>query len=234
MVSENRLAMTTPRKSGPGCFFYGCLTSILLLILVVVGGYVGVRWLFNKQVEKLTDTRPMAMPTVEFTQEEADAIRLRVDDFSKAVRGNQPTEPLVLDGRELNMLIATLPGSTGPGSSVKLSEIMHVDIEGDRLKGAISLPVETIPFRWFKKHKGRYLNGAAELEASLSNGVFKVTLESLTVKGQPLPEQVMAGLRKENLAREFYKSEEGLNLLEKLQDLTVADDRLTIRARGSQ
>lgn len=229
MVGENLSIMTTaPRKSGPGCFFYGCLTSIILLILVTVGGYIGVRWWFNQQVEKLTDARPMALPTVEYTQAEADDIRARVDAFSKAVEDNQPSEPLVLTGRELNLLIATVP------DLVKIRDKVHLDIEGDRLKGAISLPVETIPFKWLQKHKGRYLNGAAELGASLSNGVFRVTLESLTVKGKPLPEQVMSGLRQQNLARDFYKSEEGLKMLEKLEGLTVAEDRLTIRARGSQ
>lgn len=218
---------TAPRKSGRGCFFYGCLTSIILVILVAVGGYFGVRWWFNKQVIALTDTRPMALPEVEFTQAEAEAVRERVDTFSKAVEANEPSEPLVLTGKELNMLIATVPDLAA------IRERVHFDIEGDRVKGGISLPVETIPFKWLQKHKGRYLNGAAELNASLSNGVFWVTLQSLEVKGKPLPDQVMAGLRQQNLARDFYKSEEGIKVLEKLQSITVADDRLTIQPRNS-
>jgi hypothetical protein len=217
---------TAPRKSGRGCFFYGCLTSIILVILVVVGGYLGVRWWFNKQVIALTDDRPMALPEVQFTREEADAVRERVDTFSKAVEADEPAEPLVLTGQELNMLIATVPDLE------LIRDRVHFDIQEDRVKGAISIPVETIPFKWLQKHKGRYLNGAAELNASLSNGVFQVTLQSLEVKGKPLPEQVMTGLRQQNLARDFYKSEEGIQLLQKLDSITVSDDRITIAPRN--
>ncbi|MCB1127810.1 MAG: hypothetical protein KDM81_15055, partial [Verrucomicrobiae bacterium] len=152
----------------------------------------------------------------------------RVDRFDKAVEANEPSEPLVLTGKELNMLIATVP------DLATIRDKIHFDIEGDRVKGAISLPVETIPFKWLQKHKGRYLNGAAELNASLSNGVFQVTLQSLEVKGKPLPEQVMTGLRQQNLARDFYKNEEGMKVLRKLASITVADDRITIEPRNSE
>ena len=216
------------QKSGRGCFFYGCLTSLIFLILFAVGGYFGVRWYFNQQVLRLTEAQPMALPKTSFTPDEAKAVRERVDAFSKAVEAGEPVEPLTLDGRELNLLLASVP------ELKPIRDHVHLSIRSNMIQGAISLPVEIIPFSWLQKFKGRYLNGAAGLRASLTNGFFNVTLQSLELKQQPVPPQVLAPLQQQNLAKEFYKNPEGMAELQKLESIAVVDDRLVIRARNSQ
>jgi hypothetical protein len=221
--------MTTPeKKSGPGCFFYGCLTSILLVILVAVGGYLGVKWWVNHQLIPLTDPQPMELPQVEFTPEEARAARLQVDAFAKAIEAGKPAPPLVLDERALNLLIASVP------ELEPIRNHIYLSIRSNRIQGAISLPLEKIPVPFLQKFKGRYLNGAAGLNVSLTNGFFSVTLQSLELKGKSVPEQAMAQLRQQNLAKDFYKNQEGMQTLQKLRSITVEDGRLVIKPRASE
>lgn len=221
---------TTTRKSGPGCFFYGCLTSILLLIFAAVGLYFGAKWWIGKQVERFTDSRPMALPNVEYAPAEAQAVRERVEAFTTAIKAGTSTEPLVLDERELNILIASVP------EMKELRDKVYVGIEGDRLQGTISLPLETIPFPPPLRGavKGRYLNGSADLRVSLDNGFFLVALQSLEVKGQVVPEEAMKAISEQNLAKDFYKNQEGMKTLQRLQSISVEDGRLMITPRPAE
>ncbi|RME92085.1 MAG: hypothetical protein D6766_10710 [Verrucomicrobia bacterium] len=57
------------------------------------------------------------------------------------------------------------------------------------------------------------------------------TIESLSVKGRKVPDAVLAELRKQNLARDFYASQEGVQLVQKLEAIRVEDGRLTIVPR---
>ena len=221
--------MTTPeKKSGPGCFFYGCLTSILLVILVAVGGYFGVKWWINQQVLRFTDTHPMELPKVEYTPAEAQTVRQQVEAFAKAVKAGQPAPALTLDERELNLLIAAEP------DLAPLRDHVYLSIRSNQIQGAISLPLEKIPVSFLRKYKGRYLNGTAGLSVSLTNGFFSVTLQSLEVKGKAAPEEAMAQLRQQNLAKDFYKNQEGMRTIQKLRSITVDDGRLIIKARASE
>ena len=82
----------------------------------------------------------------------------RVDAFRKALDSGKPSEPLVLDSDDINVLIADNPD---------LQDKVHVDIEGDKVNGQVSFPLEGIGLPAFK---GRYLNGKATLKVSLEDG----------------------------------------------------------------
>src|SRR4051794_4321364 len=81
--------MIEPEKTSHqrGCFFYGCLFSILLTLLVVVSGgiaiFMGYRYLVNTALP-YTDTSPTPLPKVEMPPEEAKELHARVDAFREA------------------------------------------------------------------------------------------------------------------------------------------------------
>jgi hypothetical protein len=208
---------------GRGCFFYGCLAAVVMVIVGLIGGYLGVRYFVNKLVNTYTDTAPLAIPTVETTQAEADALLERVRVFKNALAGGT-AQPLAIGTRELNTLIAFSPDFKD------LKGKAYVDIEGDRLRGQISLPLDQLPFLGAK---GRYLNGEASLKASLENGILVVTLDSLKVKGKDAPAEVLAALRKENLAKDIYRNPDTAKILGLLETIEIKDDKLTIRPRAT-
>ena len=91
--------MTDPSaKPRRGCFFYGCITGLVLLVLVLGALMVGLHYV-KKLVNQYTDTQPMEMPTVQMSQGEMDKVKQRFEAFQQAVREQRPTPPLESDRR---------------------------------------------------------------------------------------------------------------------------------------
>ena len=218
-----------PPRKGRGCFFYGCLTLVVVVILGVAGAYLGFRYVTKQMIEKYTDSTPMTLPQVEVSVDEATAVQQQLKAFQSALDAGIPAEPLVLGEKELNALIAASP------DFAMLKDRVYVSLDGDQVKGQISFPLEELPMPWFARMaKGRYLNGSAGLNASMNNGALLVTLQSLEVKGEAVPEQFMAGLRQQNLAQNVYKDAKSMATLGKLESIAIKDGKIEIKARAGQ
>ena len=211
---------TSPQ--GRGCFFYGCLVAALLVIAVLGGTYLGVRHLVNNFVDRYTEPAPMTLPTVELPAAEAEALQARFETFKQAIQNGTGVPPLALGTQELNALIATLPDFQA------LKGKVFVAIEGESLKGQVSIPLDRIPIG---RVKGRYLNGSAGFKVGMEDGILIVNLDNVTVKGNPVPEQIMARLRQENWAKEAYSNTNAASLLRRFESIAIKDSRLVITPR---
>jgi hypothetical protein len=211
-----------PPKQGRGCFFYGCITAIVLAVLVVLAfailGYFGYQ-AYLKLMNQYTSATPMTLPKVEMSEEDRKALHERVDAFKKALDAGEDTEPLVLTGDELNVLLA---------DQAEVADRVYFVVEGDKLKGQVSLPLEKLGL---PGARGRYFNGKATFHASLHDGVLIVKAESAEVNGQPLSEQFMAGLRNANLAENAADDPDNARFLNKLESLQIKDGKVIIKAR---
>ena len=217
------MSETEPRK-GRGCFFYGCLTLVVLFVVGSLATYFGVRYAINRLVAQYTAPAPMPVPRVEAGPEEIRAVQERFRAFADALQAGRPTPALSLSERELNLLINHAP------QAGEFKDHVHVAIVGNKLRGTLSLPLESLGLRQLKN---RYLNGVAEVKASLENGILLVTLDALEVNGRPVPERVMAGIRTQNLVKDLYKDAASVELLKKLEALVVEDGRLLIKPRAT-
>jgi hypothetical protein len=201
-----------------GCFFYGCITLIVLLVLTLIAGYLAYRAIYS-WAEKYTATSPEVFPPVEMAPEDRDALDKRVKEFTDALAAEKPVEPLVLTSDELNALIAEKPDINGR---------VHVKIQDNKLTGQISVPLDAFGLR------GRFLNGSADFNVSLDNGVLFVTADNVTVKGKPLPDSLMQGFRTQNLAKDVYNNPENAEVLRKIEKVEVKDGKITIKARPKE
>jgi hypothetical protein len=215
-----------PTRREHGCFFYGCIiASVLALLAVVAIGvvtYLGFR-LLGRVVEEWTATAPSELPKVEMPAEEREVLKDRVNEFKTAVASGAPSEPLVLTSTELNALIEEDPNLKGK---------IFVTIEGDKVKGKVSLPLDALakgPFRTMLQ--GRYLNGEAELKAWLKDGTLFVTLDSIEVNGKRPPEEFMRDLRQQNLAKDAYKDPKQAEWLSKVESMEIRDGKIIIKVR---
>src|SRR6266550_2575987 len=156
----------TPKKPR-GCFFYGCISGLALLLIMVFALLLGVYYV-KKMFNEFTDTKPLALPVVQMSPAEIKALHERLDAFDKALKEHQPTPPLILTSDDINAWIATSSG----GQS--LTGRVYISIEGDQLKGQVSLPMERLGLGMFR---GRYLNGAVIFALSFRNGVLHVTAQ---------------------------------------------------------
>jgi hypothetical protein len=218
-------AYAEPPRKEHGCFFYGCIAAsvlaILLLIALVVGGYLFYQGML-KIINQYTSPTPVELPKVEMPQEDREALHKRFDAFKEAVDKGEDTAPLVLSGDELNVLLADNAAVAGK---------VYFIIEGDKLKGQVSLPLDALRLPGVK---GRYFNGKATFLASLTEGHLIVMVDSAEVNGQPISDQVMAGLRNKNLAEDVAKDPDNAKLLSKLESLEIKDGKITIKAKPKE
>jgi hypothetical protein len=214
-----------PRQRG--CFFYGCIIALVLALLMAILLAVSAYFLYrfsDKMVKEYTATTAQELPRVEMPAEKRQALKDRVEAFRKAVNEGTPTEPLILTSDDLNALIE---------ENEELKGKFFVKVEGDEIKAQVSIPLDPLaqgPFR--AMFQGRYLNGEADLKASLKDGVLIVTLDSIEVNGKRPPEEIMKGIREQNLAKDAYKEEKNANLIRKIESLEVKDGKIILRVRA--
>lgn len=218
-----------PKK--PGCFFYGCLTAIILAVLIGIGGGLLVYFGLNKlagMAEEFTEATPAQLPKVEIAPAAYDALKKRANEFKTALDAGKPAT-LTLTGDELNALIA------GDASNSSWKDRARFAIEGSALKCQVSMPLdEMAAVPGLGKLKGRYLNGSAAVRATMETGALVVTLQSLEVKGKAVPEPFLQGIRQENLAKNAYKDKDNAKFLSQLENLRIADGTLTLVGKASK
>jgi hypothetical protein len=212
--------MTDPAAPKPrrGCLFYGCLSGTACLLIILVAFLLGLYQL-KKMVNFYTDSQPAPLPSVHMSREEMEQLKQRVENFQDAVRAGRPTQPLTLTSDEINQYIETDPNLS------KVKGKLYVTIEGDRLKGQVSVPLEDVGLRIFK---GRYLNGTGIFSVGLQKGNLVVIPESLAVKGKPIPAVYMDKLRSQNLAEGLNNNTRASVGLNHLQEIHVSDGRLVL------
>jgi hypothetical protein len=227
--------MTNPDPSSPppplpkkhGCFFYGCITSLILLLILALGGFLAARYGLKKAsqvVAQYSDTNAVPLPTVQLPPEETKALLERVNAFSQALDAHTNAAPLVLTGPQVNAWLATRP------EMAPFKGGFFLTLEGDQAKAQISLPLENLPKIPMLDTKGRYLNGSATFNLAITNGDVSLVVTALEVKGQPAPASFMAGFQNQNLAAGF-NSGTNAALLEDIESLQVTNSTLVIQAK---
>ena len=213
-----------PRERG--CFFYGCLFASIIALLVLIAAGVAGYFLYratDRFVQEYTATEPRELPKVELPAEERKSLEERVESFRKAIDNGDQIDPLVLTGDDINAWIE---------SHTELKGKIYVSLEGDKVKAKISLPLSDIVD--IGMTRGRYLNGEAELKASLEDGIPIVTIETFEVNGKKPPETFLAQLRRENLVKDMYRNPENAAKLRRLESVEIKDGRMIIKARAKK
>ncbi|HRT59030.1 MAG TPA: hypothetical protein P5038_20585 [Candidatus Paceibacterota bacterium] len=206
---------TKPRR---GCLVYVLIVVSILGLVLIAGALVGMRYA-NRMLREFTADTPEALPAVQITPAEAQQLQQRVARFRDALRRGAPTPELALTADEMNGLIATDPQFSALRGKV------FFQMEGDRLQGRISAPLDQLNLPIFR---GRYLNAKVTFDVSLNNGVLRVSPQDVQVKGQPLPRVYLDTLRKQNLAESFTADSSASEWLGKLEAVRFQEGRLVI------
>jgi hypothetical protein len=207
-------ATNQPVKRRRGCFFYGCLTSSILALVILA-----LPVLIYLKILNMFDTKPAALPTLDMSDADMQQVRQRVDTFRNDVRSAHPTQPLTLSANEINALIATDP------SLKALKGKVYVNIEDSQVKGQVSVPTADVGLGFFKR---RYINGSGAFNIALTNGTLFLSLQSLAIKGRPIPEKYMQQVRSQNLAQGVNDDPKASAGLSKLKSIEVKDGKIVI------
>ena len=219
-----------PKKHG--CFFYGCLTVLgltlfLALAVVLTTAYVVHR--VNVWILANTDTAPAALPKVEMPADQLEALKKRVNDFGSQLRTNTNLPALTLDTRECNALLQ----DTGALKDMKLNDRIYLNLESNAVKAQVSVPLDQFDRLPFLKTKGRYLNGTADLGATVSNGELQVAIKGVEVKGKPLPQRFVTQLQlmeHDTLVNDVNLDPTNRSLMEHMT-VEILDGRLVVKPK---
>lgn len=215
-----------PRRKG--CLFYGCLTLAILSLAVLVGGGLGLYFLYQKAeafVDEYAGTEPMELPAVRYTEQDREGLEERVHIFADALAEGKPTVPLVLKGEDLNMLLASSADLKALADGVRLQ------VEGDEVQGMVSLKLGDLGAPFFKD---RYLNGEASFNVSLADGRLTVSPSKVVVNGKALPEEYLAAIRQQNFAESVNQNPEVMKTLEKLETIEVKDGVVKVVPKSAE
>jgi hypothetical protein len=210
-----------PPKPRSGCWKYGGIGCLVIIILAIIGGYFaykGVKGVLGELTEKYTSIKPMDLPKLDTAQEEVATIMERVGSFTNALKANEKAEPLTLNSRDINVLIQNHP------EWKEMAGKVYVDIEGDQVKGKISIPLGEMG----KMFEGRFLNGSASFSIGMESERLLMFINSAEVGGKAIPEEIMNALRTENLAKKSYEKPEVAEMMKKLESITVKDGSMII------
>jgi hypothetical protein len=210
-----------PRR---GCIFYGCIITSALLLVSLIGVLAALHY-GRKLILDLTDTGPMALPTIQVSPAQTEQIRSRVEAFRQALRDNRPTPPLELAADDINALIA------GDSQYQAAKGKVFVSIQDGQLTGQVSIPLDQLGVSTLK---GRYLNGTVSFGVSLQNGVLQVVPQKITTRNKPLPEWVMRKLRQQNFAQDAATDPQAASALNQLQDIQLKDGKLILVPKNTQ
>lgn len=205
------------RRNEGNCWLWGCATVALVLVLGSIVAFLTARYYFGQLREQYTDDAPVELPVVDMGPEKLEALIERADAFSQNLRDDEPGAALTLTQDEVNALFQNHPDLE------KFAGRVYITIEDDELTGQVSAPLDMFP-----GFSGRYFNGSATFNVAITNGRFSVFVESAMLKGEPIPQTFIEGIRDQDLAQNLQQDPEFTELVEKIDSLVVADGVVTI------
>lgn len=206
-----------PRKRG--CFFYGCLTAIICLLLLSVAAIVAFRFV-QKKVQEYADTKPMPIEKASTSPEKVKGIQKRIDAFREAVTTQSTPQELVLTTDEINTLLAGQPDLQS------MADRVSVFTENGQLKGKLSWPLDQFGL------KGRYFNGTGTFKIAVDRGDLDLRLDNVeTQSGKPLPDAFLQQLRQHDFADDLQRDAQAAAALRYVDSVQVQDDRIVIRSK---
>lgn len=208
----------TVGKKPRGCLFYTGVAIAISIVVLLAASYAGYRYA-KSLVNQFTDTQPASVPVVQMSEQDLAAVRNRITEFSQAVeQGNSPA-PLTITDREANALLAATP------ELVTVRGRLHFEFDGSNVLAQFSVPAEDLGL---KPLKGRYVNASGTFKVGMTNGVLNLNAQSLSAKGEPLPETFMNRISPQNFAYKLNNDPKGKEVLSRLKDVRVEDGKLIV------
>jgi hypothetical protein len=211
-------AQAAPAKKR-GCFFYGCLTVIILLVLGAGAAYFGVKYLYHVAIDKFTTTSSLSIPPAAATQSDFETTFKRLTEFKTAMDLGKGPETLSLSANDINALLAFSPKANF------LKDHAVVDIKGDQAYAKFSVPLDTFGMA------GRFLNGEGSFKVSLLDGKLHLDPSAVVLNGQSVPAEILSSFSKQDAAVDMFKDPESKNFFAKLKSLKIENNAVIVTRR---
>ena len=202
-----------PQPKRRGCFFWGCLSALLLLVAMLILATV----LFFVARDRLTSTHPQPVPAFQAKPGQYEELQARLKKFDAAAQANRP-EQLELTADDLNTLLTEEP------ELKKFAGKAFARIEGPEVSVDLSIPLDEAPVPFLH---GRWLNGTLGVEATLLDGRLILVPKRFIVNGEAISPEHLAKVK----PLEFMPKDADNRLnevLKKAKSLEVKDGKIVI------
>jgi len=220
----------SPAPRGMGCFAKGCLTLIivgLVLVVVFVGGSV---FVLNRAIHVFTSTEPVQIQVRQSTPAELEVAKAKLDTLRSAARNHQETT-IEFNANEINALIANEPefrGAAGHARVAVANSIASLDV---------SAPLDSM--HW-KRLNGRWFNGNIQFGFSYVDENFNFDIRSAEASGHHFPRAMLISDFMQSFNRSFNdsfhkesaKRPDANNLWRHIKMASLQNDKLVVTTRA--
>lgn len=213
-----------------GCFAKGCLTTLIICFIFVVG-LIGVGWyLFVKTLDNLTSLAPSDVRIEQPTDSQFQAAENVKARLKQAIANNQETT-VEFTAADLNALLARDPDLED------LHGRIRVEIADSLMTVAVSAPLHSLPLPKMKK---RWFNGTARLGFTYQNSAFDFDIISAEAGGHSVPNIFLSGATissfnegfNENFWDEMRKTDRGTEFWSHVKTMSLQGDKLVITTQS--
>jgi len=204
------------------CLVYGCLSAVVLGVVMILIAIFGARYGLKKLVDNYTSAVPTKMPAVQYTPSDLTSLTNRLEAFRLEADAMTNAVTLSLNAQDINTLVDALP------ELQRYKGRLHFDIQTNTIKSQISLPLDELKMDALK---GRYLNGKADVKVQVINGKLDVRLEDMEVSGVKASGAFMTQLQNENIAKDMNSDPEIKKILQRVESLTVENGQVILKLK---
>lgn len=213
--------MAEPKK-GRGCFFYGCLSVIVLVALMLIAAFIAYSFAKKTFVNQTSPTG-IAIAPIKLPVREGEEGMNRVENYSKDLQEGKAVKPLILTSDELDYYLRSTPGGA------PFHDRMHFAITNNRVEAEFSFPLGAMMPGM--KING-FLNGKANFKVDVRNGALVADIDSLEVNGKPATGWL--GKMQKNFKYEPDANDRTGKLFRNLDRVEIEDDKLILFPKGAE
>jgi hypothetical protein len=216
--------MSDSQNQGMGCFAKGCLTLIIVCVLLVACALGGGYYLLRSSIDKYTSDKPVAIRVEQPTDVQMSAAAAKARALTEAYNAGKEVT-VELTGPDINALIARNP------NYAKYRGTIYFAIANSDLSADVSFPLEVIPYTMFK---GRYFNGHFITFFEWNNGDLTIKPKLIEANGSKVPDMALDKISAPDSQVKFnaeLRKQQNHGLREELdrfKSIRVVDDRLII------
>lgn len=203
----------------------GCLIVLVLSVALGIGGYFWAKGKVEEAVELFTSDTAEEIVAPEAPEPQVERVLAKFDQFADEMDAGNVSQPLILTGEELNLLLYNHEDFSHFGG------MAAVEIDEDVLKARVSIDLEglEVPINFIaEQFEGKYFNGTGGFSLNMSRGRLVLYLEELEVNGMKVPEIYIQEMSEENLFKDLQNTPKIENFFSKLSDLKVEDGKMII------
>ncbi len=228
----NQPGYPPPPRQGIGCFAKGCITVIILLMLLGVGiGAAG--WYLMRNITTFVAPTPVPIRTFQATPEQYQEVVTRYVAFIQALNAGKAAT-FSLSSDDLNTLIARDPEFKDVRGK------LYMTVEKDEIVAETSFPIPQDTRRFGRGGASNaYFNGRMRFAASYSGGEASLFIHRIeSMKGDPMSDGLLSLLNKADFGNAFNqvlhderrKGTPWAEAMSKVQKIVVEDGHIVATA----